>query len=101
MPTNSEVLCLRNGKNKQNSFLVLVVLATFIFLVIHCIKMCWLVAIVNLKRKKSTQLCLSWNENARGNVTTKVELVEIYSCASFSYALYCCLREERQLGSQH
>ena len=66
MPTDSGVLCVRNGKNKQNSFLVLVVLATFIFLVIHCIKMCWLVAVVDLKWKKSTQLCSSWNENAVG-----------------------------------
>ena len=60
MPTDSDVLCLRNrtlatvNEKDFGSYG-----STFVSLVIHCIKMFWLVVVVDLNRNKSAQLCSS------------------------------------------
>ena len=65
MPTDSDVLCLRNGTLATvNETAFGSYGSTFVSLVIRCIKMFRLVVVVDLNRKKSTQLCSSWIGNA-------------------------------------
>ena len=60
MPTDSDVLCLRNGTlATMNETAFGSYVSTFVSLVIRCIKMFRLVVVVDLNRKKSTQLCSS------------------------------------------
>ena len=65
MPTDSDVLCLRNGTlATKNETVFGSYGSTFVSLVIRCIKMFRLVVVVDLNRKKSTQLCSSRIANA-------------------------------------
>ena len=88
MPSDSDVLRFINGTLAAiNETAFGAYSATFMSLVIHCIKMFQLVAVVNLNRKRSGQLCLSWYGKPHENMTATVELTEVsYSCARF---LYC------------
>ena len=60
MPTNSDVLYLRNGTLvTMNEMAFGSYGFTFVLLVIHYIRMFQLVGVVDLNRKKSVQLCSS------------------------------------------
>ena len=66
-------------------------------------KMYWMVqsvAVVNLKRKKSTQLHLSQIGNTCENVMTRIELVDVILMLGFLSALHYCCRDKRQLRDQ-
>ena len=101
MPTDSDVLCLRNGTLATvNETAFGSYGSTIVSLVIRCIKMFRLVVVVDLNRKKSTQLCSSWIGNAPWERDLYRRKVATLNCARFSYCSALFRREGRQLSGQ-